>query len=435
MMHDTICALATPPGHSALALIRVSGPQAFNIKDQIFKPRKSPQKHFVATRGDILDLDDVICISFPEHQSFTGESSFELSVHGSPVITQHILESIQNAGARIARPGEFSQRAFLSGKIDLCAAESIADLIHASSKQAAQVALRNLKGGLSEYLEPTRVNLVDSLCEIEARLDFPDENLVVLQKQILTNQIKICIDTLDKLLKTAQLGKRLTEGARVVLLGMPNAGKSTLFNAFLGEEKALVHETPGTTRDVIEATWILEGMPLVLVDIAGIREDPILDPVEILGIEKAKHELEKADLILYLQEPGQEKIELNLNHIVAPVLDIMTKSDKITVPNATCISAKTGQGLKELQDKIARALRGDTFDFSEVILTKLRQKEEVQKAHECLLEAHEALSRDEPDEIIAFELRTAGNALDRLLGKNLNKDVLDLIFSRFCIGK
>lgn len=456
-MRDTICALATPPGQSALAVIRVSGPEALSIKDRIFKPRKLPQKHFVATRGDVLNLDDALCTSFPEQKSFTGEPSFELSLHGSPVIARQVLEALQALGVRGAKPGEFSLRAFLSGKIDLTEAEAICDLISARSEQAAQAALRNLKGGLSDYLESTRVNLIDSLCEIEARLDFPDEELGALASQALAERIQVCIDTLHKLLRSSQLGKRLTEGARVVLLGLPNAGKSTLLNTLLGEEKALVHDTPGTTRDVIEANWVLDGMPLVLIDIAGIREDENLDPVERLGIEKAKRELDRADLILSLQEPGQEKLELPW--VVAPVIEVTTKADldfnsslraersnsgegwiatSATPPlndDKIDISAKTGQGLEELRQKITQILMGDNFNLSEVMLTKARQKEEVLKAHECLLEAKEALLRGEPDEVLAFELRSAGNALDRLLGKSLNEEVLDLIFSRFCIGK
>ncbi len=430
-MRDTICALATPPGQSALAVIRVSGPEALSIKSQIFIPKLGPQKHFVATRGDVLDLDDALCTSFPENKSFTGEPSFELSLHGSPVIIKRVLESLQAFGVRGAKPGEFSLRAFLSGKIDLCEAEAICDLIHARSEQAAQAALRNLKGGLSDYLEPTRIALIDALCEIEARLDFPDEDLGTLPCQALADKIQGCLDKLQKLLRSAQLGKRLIEGARVVLLGLPNAGKSTLLNALLGEEKALVHDTPGTTRDVIEANWVLNGMPLVLVDIAGIRDDVSLDPVERLGIEKAKRELDKADLILWLEEPGQEKLEMP--RLVAPVIKVATKGD--LYPDSQGLSAKTGQGLPKLKQQITQILLGDQFDFGEVMLTKIRQKEEVSKAHECLLEAKEALLRGEPDEVLAFELRSAGNALDRLLGKSLNEEVLDLIFSRFCIGK
>ena len=451
MAHETICALATPPGQSALAIIRVSGPEALAIKSQIFRPKKTPQKHFVATRGDVLDLDDAVCVSFPEDKSFTGEPSFELYLHGSPIISQRVLEALQALGARGARPGEFSLRAYLSGKIDLCEAESICDLISARSEQAAQAALRNLKGGLSNYLEPTRVNLIDILCEIEARLDFPDENLGQLQKEILSNKIQNCLDTLNKLLKSAQLGKRLTEGARVVLLGRPNAGKSTLLNALLGEDKALVHETPGTTRDIIEANWVLNGVPIILVDVAGIRESENLDPVERLGIERAKQELDKADLILSLREPGQERVKLNF--VGVPVIEIETKIDldrhceepKTTQQSSLdCfallamtikISAKTGQGLENLRQQIIQILLGDNFNLGEVMLTKIRQKEEVQKAHECLVEAKEALKRGEPDEVLAFELRSAGNALDRLLGKSLNEEVLNLIFSRFCIGK
>lgn len=434
-MRDTICALATPPGHSALAVIRVSGPDALVIKDKIFQPKRGKQAHFVATRGDVLDLDDALCTSFPEHKSFTGEPSFELSLHGSPIIAKRVLESLQQFGARGAKPGEFSLRAFLSGKLDLSQAESICDLISARSEQAAQAALRNLKGGLSKILEPTRLDIIDILCEIEARLDFPDEDLGPSQKQVFLDKLEAAAKALHKLLRSAQLGRRLTEGARIVLYGLPNAGKSTLLNALLGEDKALVHETPGTTRDVIEANWVLKGVPVVLVDIAGIRESENLDPVERLGVLKAKQELEKADLVLWLQEQGACTLEMP--SIAAPVITLATKLDLglVSHENSVAISAKTGTGLEALLKQVSKILMGTQFDLSEVMLTKVRQKEEVQKAYECLLEAEEALGNSEPDEVIAFELRSAGNALDRLLGKSLNEEVLDLIFSRFCIGK
>ncbi|MES2503645.1 MAG: tRNA uridine-5-carboxymethylaminomethyl(34) synthesis GTPase MnmE [Myxococcota bacterium] len=434
-MRDTICALATPPGQSALAIIRMSGPEALNINARLFKPKSAPQKHFVATRGDVADLDDGICITFPEGKSFTGEPCVEYTLHGSPVVIQQVLEQLRRLGVRTANPGEFSLRAFLSGKIDLCEAEAIADLIHARSEQAAKAALKNLKGALAEYLEPTRITLVDALCEIEARLDFPDEDLGSAQRDRLEQALTGAIETLAKLLSSAKIGRRLMDGARIVLVGLPNAGKSTLLNALLGEDKALVHDMPGTTRDVIEAAWVLGGIPVTLVDVAGIREAADLDPVERLGIEKAKRELERADLILWLEEPGQEA-DIIPAGIATPILKVSTKADQVTASVSTLsISAKTGDGLSELKTRLAELLVGSGTDLNETMLTKIRQKDEVQKAKEFLMEALYALNRAEPDEIVAFELRGAGQALDRLLGKSLNEDVLDLIFSRFCIGK
>jgi tRNA modification GTPase len=453
-MRDTICALATPPGQSALAIVRVSGPEASEVLSHVFRAKRGSQEHFVATRGDVLDVDDAICISFPEGKSFTGEPSFELTLHGNPLIATQVLEALRRLGCRTARPGEFSMRAYLNGKIDLAEAEAIADLIHARSEEASRIALRNLKGGLSKYLEPTRAMIIDLLCEIEARLDFPDEDIGQARRDALSAMIRQASDTLAKLLATANTGRRLMEGARVVLVGLPNAGKSTLLNTLLGEDKALVHDTPGTTRDVIEASWILNGMPVTLVDVAGIRDGDHLDPVERLGIERARAELERADLILWLSDNAHEEGFLP-ECIGVPVIKIQSKVDRSSLRasrsslfSLDCFSADalrnddtfpvsshTGEGLEALKAQISSVLLGDRTSTGEAMLTRVRQKEEVQKARECLLEASEALLRADPDEIVAFELRTAGQALDRLLGKSLNEDVLDLIFSRFCIGK
>ncbi|MBL4818436.1 MAG: tRNA uridine-5-carboxymethylaminomethyl(34) synthesis GTPase MnmE [Deltaproteobacteria bacterium] len=453
---DTICALATPPGQSALAIIRVSGPDSLSVLHKVFKPLRGEQKPFIATRGDVFDLDDGICIFFPEGKSFTGEASFELTLHGSPIIVEQVLEKLHALGVRAAQPGEFSLRAYLEGKLDLCEAEAIADLIHARSEEAAKLALRNLKGALADYLEPTRNTIVDILCEIEARLDFPDEELGIAHRERFSQQMRTAERVLKKLLLSSKIGQRLMSGARVALVGVPNAGKSMLLNALVSEDKALVHDTPGTTRDVIEANWILSGIPITLVDIAGLREDKNLDPVERMGIERAKKEIERADLILWLSENTHEGGFLP-NHLTVPVIKILTKQDhELVIPaeagiqntseqmldaslrwhdKVIPISAKTGVGLADLEKHMAQILGSGAVATEEAMLTKARHKEEVQKAKECLQEANEALLRQEPDEIIAFELRSAGASLDRLLGKNISEDVLDTIFSRFCIGK
>ncbi len=444
---DTICAAATPALPSAIAVIRVSGRDALLIKERIFLPKKGAQKFFVATLGDITGIDEAICVAYPHGKSYTGESSFELSVHGSPIIVQEVLKKLQAAGCRMAEPGEFSLRAVLNHKMDLCAAEAVCDLISARSKEAAQVALRNVKGGLGKFLQPARTCIVDVLCEMEARLDFPDEDLGEKQKERLLLDMENSAQLLQKLLDGAELGQKMIEGARVLLFGLPNAGKSTLLNTLLGQERALVHHLPGTTRDVVEAAWVIGGIPVSLIDVAGIRDVQVAETVEALGIEKAHHELERADAILWLVDATdqdaskQAYLESLLQTIQAPVLKVFTKTDLLQTQhgdfekNIVFISAKTGVGIKELHEQVSHLLMKDGSGQQEILLTRERQKIQVQLAHDSLLLARNAFQISEVDEVVASELRVAGEALDQLLGKSINQDVLDLIFSRFCIGK
>ena len=446
---DTICAAATPAFPSAISVIRVSGRDALSIKEQVFSPKKGLQKFFVATLGDVTGIDEAVCVAYPHGKSYTGEAAFELSVHGSPIIVYEVLKKLQDAGCRMAEPGEFSLRAVLNHKMDLCAAESVCDLISARSKEAAQVALRNVKGGLGKFLQPTRSCIVDVLCEMEARLDFPDEDLGEKQKERLLLDMENAAKLLQKLLDGAELGQKLIEGARVLLFGLPNAGKSTLLNTLLGQERALVHHLPGTTRDVVEALLVLGGIPVSLVDVAGIRDVQIAETVEALGIEKAHNEMERADAILWLIDATdtdaakQTYLESLIQTIQAPVLKVFTKTDllatkdflKSPFEDGVLISAKTGAGIKELHAQVLQLLRKDASGQQEILLTRERQKVQVQIAHESLLLARKALQIGEADEVVASELRVAGEALDKLLGKSINQDVLDLIFSRFCIGK
>ncbi|MDA0712533.1 MAG: tRNA uridine-5-carboxymethylaminomethyl(34) synthesis GTPase MnmE [bacterium] len=441
---DTICAAATAVIPSALAIVRVSGPDALLIKERIFSPkRKIEQQFFVATLGDIAGVDEGICITFPQGKSFTGEASFELTLHGSPVIVNEVLQHLQTAGCRLAEPGEFSMRAVLNNKMDLCAAEAVCDLISARSVEAAQVALKNVQGELGKYLQPVRINIIDILAEVEARLDFPDEDLGLLASDRLLRQFNEAINLLENLLNSAAFGMKLIGGARVLLYGLPNAGKSTLLNSLLKEDRALVHHLPGTTRDVVEAQWVVGGIPVSLVDVAGIRDVNEADTVEILGIAKAKLELERADAVLWLvdstdsDEETQIKMLAHLQTINAPVIKVFTKLDLCSIPNGNdlAISAKTGVGLVALEAAIHNLFAKDSGSRQEVLLTKERQKVQVQKAVEALQLAKKAFEHGEADEVVAAELRVAGGALDDLLGKSLNEDVLDLIFSRFCIGK
>jgi len=439
---DTICAPATPQGRSALSIVRVSGPNAIDIKEKIFRSRRGGHNAFVATLGDIVDgetaLDEAMCVYFPDSRSFTGEPSFELTLHGNPVITHQVLTLLQKLGCRPAGPGEFSLRAVLNGKLDLTQAESIVDIIDAQSPQGVAMALRNLRGGLEQAISPIRDVVISTLCEIEARLDFPDENIGERHKERLLQDLRQAHSSLSALLLRSQKSDKLMQGYRVVLYGEPNAGKSTLLNALLGEERSIVHESAGTTRDTIEVPWQLDQIPVILVDVAGIRDAQDIHPVEAIGIERAKKELERADIVLLLQDATRNAALPAHMPSHTNVLRVLTKIDLNQTQESEHdlrVSAKTGEGLDILIARMKTLMCTDLPDAQEVVLTRLRHVELVQKTNDALQIAIAAFSDGLSDECVAFELRDAGKRLDELLGKNMNEEVLDLIFSRFCIGK
>lgn len=444
---DTICALATAYAHSAIGVIRVSGPQSQAIREKIFFPAKSKQKDFVATFGEIRDLsgapmDECLCTSFPSKRSYTGEASFELSIHGNPQIADSILTLLQTHGCRLAEPGEFTFRAVANGKIDLSQAEAVETLIHAQTEVGRQIALKNLKGDLGQYLEPSRAAIINILAELEARLDFPDEEIGQADQSRILNDLRKIQATLNTLVCKSNLGKRVSEGVRIVLYGLPNAGKSTLLNAFVGAEKAIVHHLPGTTRDVLESQTIIEQMPVTLVDVAGIRHSPEMGEVESLGVERAISEFKKADLILHLTDVSQPKIiPFSFPESTTPMVKVGSKSDlgvsqDVQVENLdVVISAQTKSGMLELRQKIGELLLGQVPSTSDSYLTKERQIKEAKTALESTSAAVNNFEAGDDQEVVAFEIREAGAALDRLLGRSLNEDVLDLVFSKFCIGK
>ena len=436
---DTICALATPHAPSAIAVIRVSGPRSLEVCKKIFSAKFGVHKPHVATLGNLKNnsgelIDEVLCTLFPGKKSFTGEDSFELSIHGSPIIANETLGVLLGYGCRLAEPGEFTFRAFSNGKLDLTQTEAIESLIHSESIEAKSIALKNLKGSLGNVLTPVRAAIVEALAELEARLDFPDEELGAVDLAPLVNKLENTSCDLQKLLKTANAAKQITSGVRVVLYGPPNAGKSTLLNALVGSDKAIVHHTPGTTRDVLEAKTIISGVLVTLIDVAGIRPEEEAGPVEKIGIERAQNSIKSADLVLNLMAPGLQKTTVPFEGV--KVLSVATKSDLNSEKqkNTLEISAKTGAGLDELRQKIAHTLLKTLPTQSEAFLTKERQEKEVLCANTALRESIQQLRFNE-FEFATFEIREAGKALDRLLGRTLDEDVLDLIFSKFCIGK
>lgn len=447
---DTICAPATAPAPAALAIIRVSGPNADAVLGRVFRRRKGDglPRPLVATLGDVVDdrgalIDEALCHRFEHGRSYTGDKSFELSIHGGPTRVSSTVRALVAAGCRLAEPGEFTLRAVLNGRMDLTAAEAVHDVVSAKSDAAARASLRALHGGIRQATTPVRTAIVDALAELEARMDYPDEDLGDASRAEIAESLAKAAEALNTLLDTADRGRKLTEGARVVLYGPPNAGKSTLLNALVGQERALVHNVPGTTRDVLEAESTFGGVPCVLVDVAGIREVGAGE-VEALGIARAKGELDRADVVVRLHPLGDPTARTPLpDHLDAHVIEVASKSDLAEAPHGVddvlSISAASGAGMEALKEALERALGSDGTVDDGALLTRARQVEEVAEAKAALDAAKEALLSGAPDEIVASELRRAGRALDRLLGQvlegELGEDVLDAVFSRFCIGK
>ena len=431
-----------------MALVRASGPQALKIFAQIFSHKTKPLA-FKAMHGTVHDhegrpIDDCMAVYYEDKRSFTGEPSFEIHCHGNMIIIDEILQAICAHGARLAEPGEFSMRALLNNKIDLAQAESIADLIHAQSSAAKNVALQGVQGGLGARCLPVRENIIALLAEIEARMDFPDEELGGYDRAYLISLMQESIKQLDELLAQAAYGIKLHEGVRMVICGVPNAGKSTLLNRLVGHERAIVHQSAGTTRDVIEARINLGGVPVTVVDVAGIREIGQAEAIEQIGIERAYEEISKAHVIIWLADSLLENpfddilIREKLAQAHAPVVRVLNKAENyegLPKPNTFMISAKLGLGVSDLLAHLHTILVGPKAVGEELFITRARQRDELLLVRECFLQAKRLLEDRWADEVITSELRSAGLAFDRLFGSELNEDILDAIFSQFCIGK
>lgn len=441
---DTIAAVASAQGRGGVGVVRISGPDvqalANGILGKLPKARHATYSNFLDDKGDILDQG--IALYFAAPHSYTGEEVLELQGHGGPAVSHMLLQRCVDLGARLAQPGEFTRRAFLNNKMDLAQAESVADLIDANSSEAARSALRSLRGEFSSAIR----ELVDALIHlrmlVEAMLDFPDEEVdsVDLQhRDILLNDIRQKLQhTLDK----AEQGSLLREGAHIVIAGQPNVGKSSLLNKLSGEEVALVSDIPGTTRDVIRQAIQLHGVPLHIIDTAGLRESE--DVVENLGIARTHQTLHCADLILLLLDASQGltvKDETILAGLPAgiPRLLVFNKSDLLHGKSpfvaednrAIFISAKTGAGLEELRSKLLEAV-GWSAQESGAFMARERHLRALQLAQHHLRQAQEVLAGAE---LFAEELRLAQRALSEITGEFTSDDLLGEIFGSFCIGK
>lgn len=441
MLSDLIAALATPPGRSALAVVRLSGLGAFDVgrrvlcwpDDRLIRARLVELATAYSSSGH--PVDQLMVTFFQAPASYTGEDLVEFSCHGGLLVPAQLLGVLCEAGARLARPGEFTRRAVLNGKIDLLQAEAVGDLIDATTVAQGRGALRQLDGGLSRRLEVLRYNLTDLLALLSYDLDFPEEDDGPVERATVLGGLDAVVDAIRRLLETALIGERVRRGALVVLAGRPNAGKSSLFNAMLGSERALVNEAPGTTRDTIEADLDLAGWPIRLADTAGLR--PSADRIEQMGIEVSRRYLAAADLVLLCVEAGRV---LNAEEAALAAdprtLLVRTKADLASSPGLA-ISAKSRVGLESLKTAlVSRLFEGSQplGDF-EPMLTRERHRVSLEAALAALGDAKPHLAPTGDAVLVAHHVRRAVASLDELIGAIDVEEVLGLIFSRFCVGK
>lgn len=451
MNTDTIAAVATAPGRGGVGIVRVSGPKSAEIAAKILhhlpKPRLATFTGFYSLGNELLDQG--LALFFPGPNSFTGEDVLELQGHGGPVILDLLLSEVIKAGARLARPGEFSERAFLNDKLDLAQAEAIADLIDASTTHAAKQAVNSLKGDFSTKIDDLVAQLIHLRMYVESAIDFPEEEIDFLSDGKVSSDLHGLIQQISLILHTAQQGALIKEGMRVVIAGRPNAGKSSLLNALAGRDVAIVTDIAGTTRDVLREHINIDGMPLHIIDTAGLRESP--DKVEKMGIERAWKEIEDADRILLVidtadsdQMPVQSHWkELLENEFTRGKLTVLyNKIDETGVKLGEthdnvielAISAKSGQGLEALRQHLKQVMgfEGTTEGgFS----ARRRHIVAIETAQRYLLTGKQQLEEYGAGELLADDLQQAQNALSEITGKFTSDDLLGKIFSSFCIGK
>ena len=447
--HDTIAAIATPPGRGGIGIVRVSGPKARAIAETVtqrtLKPRYAHYGPFYGEDGTVLD--EGIVLFFPGPHSFTGEDVLELQGHGGPVVLQWLLERVVTLGARLAEPGEFSRRAFLNDKLDLTQAEAIVDLINASTEQAAKSALKSLQGEFAAAVDALVDGLIQLRLYVEAAIDFPEEEIDFLSDGRVAGELDQLIDQLLELLDKAQQGALLNEGMTVVILGRPNAGKSSLLNALSGRESAIVTDIAGTTRDVIREAIQVDGLPLHVVDTAGLRDTA--DTVERIGIERAWQAIEQADRVLVVvpaNEPIAPEDQAILDRLpdhlpvtlVRNKIDLVDERPRIEQDaqgrTVVWLSAKQGAGLTLLKQHLKQSV-GYTQTTEGVFMARKRHVDALCQALEALQQGAVNLKEFAAGELLAEDLRCAQQALEGITGRFTSDDLLGEIFASFCIGK
>jgi tRNA modification GTPase len=449
---DTIAAIATATGRGGVGIVRVSGPKARQVADTLLsinlQPRHAHYCDFSTARGDIIDQG--IALFFPGPHSFTGEDVLELQGHGGPVILDLLLREITRLGVRLARPGEFSERAFLNDKLDLAQAEAIADLIDATTEQAARNALHSLQGAFSKRIHELVEALIHLRIYVEASIDFPEEEIDFLSDGKVAGDLNGIICKLEQVFKEARQGALVREGMRVVIAGRPNAGKSSLLNALSGRESAIVTSIEGTTRDVLREHIHIDGMPLHIIDTAGLRESP--DEVEQIGIQRAWEEIRQADRVLLLVDSRQTK-DTDPQRIWPEFIGQLENPDRVTLIRNKIdltgesagifeqdgtryinISAATGTGIEALKDHL-KAIMGFSETGENGFTARRRHLDALERAQTFLHAGKTQLQGYAAGELLAEDLRQAQNALGEITGEFTPDDLLGRIFSSFCIGK
>ena len=439
---DTIAAIATPPGTGGVSIIRISGRDALAIAARISgitpPPRRATLAHIRDTHGDTLD--QALLLYYPAPHSYTGEDTLEIQGHGGIAVTQAVLAAVLDAGARLAEPGEYTRRAYHNGKIDLAQAEAIADLINARSQAAVKAANRSLQGDFSRETDALAAELLALRTYIEAALDFPEEEIDYLQEGDIVARLQAWGGRLHALLARSRQGRLMNDGINLVIAGKPNAGKSSLLNALVGEERAIVTAQAGTTRDIVRETVLIHGMPVNILDTAGLREAD--DLIEQEGIRRTRHALSQADLILLLRDGSALDDTSDDEALPAsvPLLLAYNKADQ-TPPavqaqhtDGLWLSAKTGAGIDALRDEIAHRVGRDEREESPYIARE-RHLRALQQAEAHYRDALAQLRSTQNGELIAEELRLAHEALGSITGAVSSDDLLGHIFSTFCIGK
>lgn len=453
---DTICAIATPPGSGGIAVIRLSGPEAFKIADSVWKGKKlSAAQSHTAHLGTIMDgadiLDQGLATIFRGPHSYTGEDTIEFSVHGSPYIQKRVIEVLCDNGARIAAPGEYTRRAFIAGNIDLSQAEAIADLIAARSRAAHRVAVGQLRGGVSQQLAMLRQRLIDLGALLELELDFSEEDVEFASRTQLIDLATEIHDEVERLHDTYRRGAAIKEGIPIAIAGPTNAGKSSLLNALVGEDRAIVSDIHGTTRDTVEETLTIGDNLVRLIDTAGLRDTD--NTVERIGIERTHRTMERAALLLLVVDAAEpSRLDLQTSPIpqTQPIIAIINKTDatdptvaintlKKQLPSGTpiaAISVRTGSGMQQLRYQIERRIKEITGDVdADILITNARQAQALAAAAQSAAAVRTALLTNIPADLIAIDIRQTIDHLSSITGAITSDTLLHTIFSRFCVGK
>ena len=438
---DTIAALATPPGAGAVALVRVSGPGAVGIATELFRGRRPPDQ---VPPGRVMQgrierdgavVDEVLLTVFRAPRSYTGEDVVEISGHGGTVVAQAVLRAVLDAGARPAEPGEFTRRAFLNGKMDLTQAEAVMDLIAAKGEASARAAAGQLEGRLGRVVEKLREEALTALAHLEAFIDFPEEGIDPDSGRALLGRVDKLHSAVNRLLATADEGRMLREGVRLVIHGDPNAGKSSLLNLLLGYDRAMVSDIPGTTRDTIEENLTLRGIPFRVIDTAGLRESS--DPLELEGMRRTRRRLEEADVRVRVIDAAtmtSAPVARDAEVLVLNKIDL--RADAAVPEGMTGLCCLDGRGLEELVAAIiAKTDLSAVERCGDVVAVNARHQHCLKTTRDCLEETRRSLERGDAPELTALELRSALAAIGEITGAVDTEEVLDRIFGSFCIGK